>query len=37
MLLVNQDGKVTVEPKALKAAKVTGEVVGRGKEPRSSS
>jgi large subunit ribosomal protein L21 len=27
VLLVNQDGQVTVGPKALKAAKVTGEVV----------
>jgi len=27
VLLVNQDGKVTVEPQALKSAKVTGEVV----------
>lgn len=27
LLLVNQDGQVTVGPKALKSAKVTGEVV----------
>ncbi len=27
VLLVNQDGEVTVGPKALKSAKVTGEVV----------
>ena len=27
VLLVNQEGQVTVEPKALKSAKVTGEVV----------
>jgi large subunit ribosomal protein L21 len=34
VLLVNQDGKVTVEPKALKAAKVTGEVVVERKDPK---
>ena len=32
VLLVNQDGQVTVEPRALGAAKVTGEVVGERKE-----
>lgn len=34
VLLVNQDGKVTVEPKALKSAKVTGEVVVERKDPK---
>jgi large subunit ribosomal protein L21 len=32
VLLVNQDGQVTVEPKALASAKVTGEVVAERKE-----
>jgi large subunit ribosomal protein L21 len=31
VLLVNDEGKVTVEPKALSAAKVTGEVVAERK------
>jgi large subunit ribosomal protein L21 len=34
VLLVSQDGKVTVEPKALKSAKVTGEVVVERKDPK---
>ena len=34
VLLVNEDGKVTVEPKALKSAKVTGEVVVERKDPK---
>ena len=34
VLLVNQDGKVTVEPRALKSAKVTGEVVVERKDPK---
>ena len=32
VLLVNQDGQVTVEPRALKSAKVTGEVVTEKKD-----
>ena len=32
VLLVNQDGQVTVEPTALASAKVTGEVVAERKE-----
>ena len=31
VLLVNRDGQVTVEPKALTGARVTGEVVAEGK------
>ena len=31
VLLVNRDGQVTVEPKALSGARVTGEVVAEGK------
>ena len=31
VLLVNKDGQVTVEPKALTGARVTGEVVTEGK------
>jgi large subunit ribosomal protein L21 len=31
VLLVNDEGKITVEPKALSAAKVTGEVVAERK------
>ena len=32
VLLVSNDGQVTVEPDALRAARVTGEVVGERKE-----
>ena len=34
VLLVNQDGQVTVEPKALSGARVRGEVVAEGKAPK---
>ncbi|OGK79762.1 MAG: 50S ribosomal protein L21 [Candidatus Rokubacteria bacterium GWC2_70_16] len=34
VLLVNQDGQVTVEPGALKAARVTGEVVVEKKDAK---
>jgi len=34
VLLVNKDGQVTVEPKALTSARVTGEVVTEGKSAK---